>query len=49
LALAMTGLWAAKVGKGSKLKSVTRNVAVSILTMSLAYLVGAVLGVTVFA
>ena len=49
LALAMTGLWAAQVGKGSKRKSVTRNVAVSILTMSLAYLVGAVLGVTVFA
>jgi VIT1/CCC1 family predicted Fe2+/Mn2+ transporter len=49
LALAITGLWAAKVGKGSKRKSVIRNVVVSILTMSLAYLVGAVLGVTVFA
>lgn len=49
LALAITGWWAAKVGKGSKRKSITRNVAVSILTMTLAYLVGAVLGVTVFA
>jgi vacuolar iron transporter family protein len=49
LALAITGWWAAKVGKGSKQKSITRNVVVSILTMGLAYLVGAVLGVTVFA
>lgn len=49
LALAITGWWAAKVGKGSKRKSITRNVAVSVLTMSLAYGVGAVLGVTVFA
>ena len=49
LALAITGLWAARVGKSSKRKSVTRNVTVSILTMTLAYAVGAVLGVTVFA
>jgi VIT1/CCC1 family predicted Fe2+/Mn2+ transporter len=48
-ALAITGWWAAKVGKGSKRKSIARNVAVSVLTMTLAYLVGAVLGVTVFA
>lgn len=49
LALAITGLWAAKVGGGSKRRSIARNVMVSVLTMSLAYAVGAVLGVTVFA
>lgn len=49
IALGITGLWAAKVGKGSKRKSITRNVVVSVLTMGLAYGVGAVLGVTVFA
>ena len=49
VALAVTGLWAAMVGGGSIRKSITRNVVVSILTMSIAYAVGAVLGVTVFA
>lgn len=49
IALAITGWWAAKVGKGSKRKSITRNVIVSVLTMGLAYGVGALLGVTVFA
>jgi vacuolar iron transporter family protein len=48
IALAITGWWAAKVGRGSKLRSVARNVTVSLLTMGLAYLVGAILGVTVF-
>lgn len=49
LALAVTGWWVAVVGGGSKRKSIARNVAVSLIAMGLAYLVGLVLGVTVFA
>lgn len=49
LALAITGYWAAKVGKANATKSVIRNVAVSILTMALSYGVGALLGTTVLA
>lgn len=49
IALAITGLWAAKVGGGSKRRSVARNVTVSVITMGLAYIVGAILGVTVLA
>ena len=48
-ALALTGWWAAKVGKSPKLRAVLRNVVVSVLTMSLAYLAGSVLGVTILA
>jgi VIT1/CCC1 family predicted Fe2+/Mn2+ transporter len=48
-ALAITGWWAAKVGKAPRLRSILRNVVVSVLTMSLAYLAGAVLGVTILA
>lgn len=47
LALAITGFWAAKVGQASKRTSVLRNVTVSIFTMSIAYGIGALLGVTV--
>ena len=47
LALAITGFWAAKVGQASKRTSVLRNIVVSILTMSIAYGIGALLGVTV--
>jgi len=49
IALALTGWWAAKVGKAPRLRSILRNVAVSVLTMALAYLAGAVLGVTILA
>jgi VIT1/CCC1 family predicted Fe2+/Mn2+ transporter len=49
VALALTGWWAAKVGKAPRLRSILRNVVVSVLTMSLAYLAGAVLGVTILA
>lgn len=49
VALALTGWWAAKVGKAPRVRSILRNVIVSVLAMSLAYLVGAILGVTVLA
>lgn len=49
LALAITGYWAARVGKANATKSVLRNVVVSILTMALSYGVGALLGTTVLA
>lgn len=49
VALAITGWWAAHVGGGSKTRSIVRNVSVSLLTMGIAYAVGALLGVTVFA
>lgn len=47
IALAATGWWAAWAGKFSIPNSILRNVAVSILTMGLSYLIGQVLGVTV--
>jgi VIT1/CCC1 family predicted Fe2+/Mn2+ transporter len=47
IALALTGFWAAKVGKSPVGKSVLRNVVVSIITVGLSYLIGSILGVTV--
>lgn len=47
IALALTGWWAAWVGKFSIPKSILRNVGVSVLTMSVSYLIGQLLGVTV--
>ncbi|MDG2496910.1 MAG: VIT1/CCC1 transporter family protein [Aquiluna sp.] len=48
LALALTGWWAAWAGKTSILKSISRNVSMSALTMGISYGIGALLGVTVF-
>jgi VIT1/CCC1 family predicted Fe2+/Mn2+ transporter len=45
IALALTGWWAAWVGKSSIVKSVIRNVAISVLTMGFSYLIGSLLGV----
>lgn len=47
IALAITGYFAAIIGKSNPLKAVARNVLVSLLTMGLAYLVGTLLGVAV--
>lgn len=47
LALAITGWWAAWAGGSPILKSIVRNVAISILTMGISYGIGALLGVTV--
>ena len=47
VALSITGWWAAWAGKFSIPKSIFRNVGVSVLTMSLSYLIGQLLGVTV--
>ena len=47
VALSLTGWWAAWVGKFSIPKSILRNVGVSVLTMSVSYLIGQLLGVTV--
>lgn len=47
LALAITGYWAAWVGKSNKFRGVVRNVTVSVLTVSAAYGIGALLGGTV--
>ena len=44
-ALALTGWWAAWVGKASIWKSVFRNVSISVLTMGISYLIGSLLGV----
>lgn len=49
VSLALTGYWAAKVGGGSPIRSVSRNVVVSVLTMGISYGIGALLGVTVLA
>lgn len=49
VALALTGWWAAKVGKAPRLRSIMRNVVVSVLTMALAYIAGSILGVTILA
>lgn len=46
LSLGLTGYWAAYVGRSPKFRSVARNVVVSVLTMSLSYGIGALLGVT---
>ncbi len=45
VALALTGWWAAWVGKASVWKSVFRNVSISVLTMGISYLIGSLLGV----
>lgn len=47
VALTLTGWWAAWAGNFSVPKSILRNVGVSILTMSISYLIGQLLGVTV--
>jgi VIT1/CCC1 family predicted Fe2+/Mn2+ transporter len=46
-ALALTGWWAAWVGKTSALRSIVRNVTISALTMGASYLIGSILGVTI--
>lgn len=46
-ALALTGWWAAWVGKASISRSILRNVAISILTMGISYLIGSILGVAI--
>jgi vacuolar iron transporter family protein len=45
ISLALTGWWAAWVGKSSISKSIFRNVAISVLTMGFSYLIGSLLGV----
>ena len=47
VALSLTGWWAAWAGKSPVLRSVARNVAISVLTMAISYGIGALLGVTV--
>lgn len=47
VALAMTGYWAAWVGKSSRVRGLLRNVVVSLLTIGTAYGIGALLGNTV--
>jgi vacuolar iron transporter family protein len=47
LALAVTGWWAAWVGKASVIRSALRNVSISIVTMGISYLIGSILGVTI--
>ena len=47
VALTLTGWWAAWAGNFSVIKSISRNVGVSVITMSVSYLIGQVLGVTV--
>ena len=47
VALGLTGYWAAYVGRSPKIRSILRNVIVSVLTMGLSYAIGALLGVTV--
>ncbi|NBU23756.1 MAG: hypothetical protein EBS38_07620 [Actinobacteria bacterium] len=49
IALALTGWWAADRGGASRRRSILRNVVVSVLTMSISYLIGSILGVTVLA
>jgi VIT1/CCC1 family predicted Fe2+/Mn2+ transporter len=46
VSLVMTGYWAARAGKSKVLRSIVRNVVVSLLTMGIAYLIGAILGET---
>lgn len=47
VSLALTGWWAAWVGKASISRSILRNVSISIITMGISYLIGAILGVTI--
>lgn len=46
-ALALTGWWAAWTGKTPVLRSIVRNVSISVLTMGFSYLIGALLGVAI--
>jgi len=45
--LALTGFWAAWVGKANRFRGVVRNVIVSLLTVGISYLVGLLLGATI--
>ncbi len=47
VALALTGFFGAKLGGAKPLRAVLRNVVVSLLTMGIAYAIGAALGVAV--
>jgi VIT1/CCC1 family predicted Fe2+/Mn2+ transporter len=47
VALSLTGWWAAYVGKSSILKGVVRNVLVSLITVSLSWGIGQLLGVAI--
>jgi VIT1/CCC1 family predicted Fe2+/Mn2+ transporter len=47
VSLALTGWWAAWVGKASIPRSILRNVSISIITMGISYLIGSILGVTI--
>jgi VIT1/CCC1 family predicted Fe2+/Mn2+ transporter len=47
VALALTGYFGAKIGKAKPLRAVVRNVVVSLLTMGIAFAIGAALGVAV--
>lgn len=47
VALALTGYFGAKIGKAKPLRAVARNVVVSLLTMAIAYSIGAALGVAI--
>ena len=47
LALSLTGWWAAYVGKSSILRGVLRNVVVSLITVSLSWGIGQLLGVAI--
>lgn len=47
IALALTGFVGAKIGRAKPARAVARNVAVSLLTMGIAYAIGTVLGVAV--
>jgi VIT1/CCC1 family predicted Fe2+/Mn2+ transporter len=49
IALALTGWWAADRGGASRRRSIIRNVIVSVLTMTISYGLGALLGVTILA
>lgn len=47
VALALTGFFGAKIGRAKPMRAVMRNVAVSLLTMGIAYAIGTALGVAV--
>ena len=47
VALGLTGWWAAWAGSTPVLKSISRNIVISTLTMGISYAIGALLGVTV--
>ena len=47
VALTLTGWWAAWAGNSSPVRSIARNVVISLLTMGISYAIGTLLGVTV--